>query len=588
MSTTILRTTPLPPPLESRQWLRPIKADGLVAMCESANHALCYKSALSFTHHFANNFAIGIHYLGNLGNVEIRRVTNRTFLANPNTVHGSADHTLTIADSDMEGDLKIARIDIPFTSPFVQHLQIVLRFQAHEYNIDPSDGLYSDLFTHPFSVNPSGSTAGSGLATLSDFMHYVDNPSAGMPQIEPGKPAVPPVQFSSSDFLDCDLRFRLRDASGAIIDPDSGSGWAVTLSHTNGGLRTGEGFKAEDTFPVREVALSVPSRIGATASERPRALEYGPVVGTGGGVVLEIGYRFVRPLIVTVSEIPPVVHSTSTYVSNMFPLNFPTGQPSANESNGVGEVYVYQGHIYLRFRANQTTASNGLVFFPEPPASVWPFTGMDISAAGVSGDADFDLTACASNQWEYQGVCYGNSISGELERIGASDPGFTGVPVPGDNSTQNNWTTAPASNPEWPSMGEMVLRNGGKVWHSAFNNWPDHVVTVPANSPYTPIAVGQLPTGIQRGFVRLPISSVTAWGGSLAKGETKSATCFTIYDSTITTGGKIYHAQEDYGGPAGMLNDFFGLGASAYTIGILENTVDLDAIKAAMDAAGIP
>ena len=586
-----------------------------MAMCETVNHALCYKSALSFTHHFANNFATGIHYLGNLGNVEIRRVTNRTFLANPNTVHGSADHTLTIADSDMEGDLKIARIDIPFISPFVQHLQIVLRFQAHEYNIDPSEGLYSDLFTAPFSVDPSGSTAGSGLATLSDFMHYVDNPSAGMPQIETGKPAVPPVQFSSSDFLDCDLRFRLRDASGTIIDPASGSGWAVTLSHTNGGLRTGEGFKAEDTFPVREVALSVPSRIGATASERPRALEYGSARGTGGGVVLEIGYKFVRPLVATVSEVPPVVQETATFSPPpAFPADFPTSSSepnTASSSAGVAlnGVYLYKDHIYIRFTFGLAWTSdpqyhhmNGVVFFPEPPKSTWPLGGLDLSAAGVDANPNLFYGHQAGNLYHHQRFTYfGNELDdnagGELRWKGPEDrPGYTGTPVPGSGiSNMNHWLTAPSAHSNHATMGDLVLANGGKVWHPHLGNFPSEVVLTSGYDYTVNVAESgtRAPTLSDDAFVRVPVSSVTAWGGVLNQGEFKSMTAFTIYDHWLTEVADIYHAQSgnspNVGGIAGNhLAYIFGITRSEGIVNILESSANLANIKAQFDAMGIP
>jgi len=477
----------------------------------------------------------------------------------------------------------VESLTLPYTSPFCSRLEVVLRFQGHEFNLDPSSTYYSDLFTYPFRMAADEPTFNTEIYSVSALHNYVDNPLGVLPEGGTYETFNP---ITSAIWNDCSIRFRLKDSSGTIIDPASGSGWAVTLSHEGGGLRPGEGMGSTDRFPVREVALSLAGSAGAVPYQSPRALEYGTKARTGEGVTLEIGYEYARPLSVTVSEIPPTVVATSNFVYALFPA-WPTSQPSANEPDGVQEVYYYSGHIYIQFKA-LSTATNGLVFMPEPPTSSWPFSGMGLSSAATSGNSDFDVSACASNQFEYQSECYGASVGGELDRIGASAAGFSGVPVPGDSSTQNNWTTAPASNPEWPNMGEFALRAGGQVWHSTMGTYPDHLVIVSANQPFTIEGSARLPVGTERAFVRFPVSAVTSWDGSLSVGDAKGATAFTIYDSTTSQQGTMYHAQESEGGPAAELKDFFGLGANAYILGILEGLVNLDAVKAEMDSMGIP
>tara|TARA_B100001094_G_scaffold193314_1_gene187213 strand:- start:6349 stop:8151 length:1803 start_codon:yes stop_codon:yes gene_type:complete len=597
-NTPISKTRLTPPQLAVREWRRPLRSEPLTRMVEVVNHLLAYHPCLSFKHFFNSPWGTGD--AAPLDSTGLRPANNTGFWANPNRIH-YWDHAAAGIELDGVNVLMIDQIPIPYTSPYCEALEVIFRYQGHEFNLNPnesrvytsgatSQNLYSWFFGLPHSLpatldspdaNGISLTGGNSVQHISSLRQYVDNDrtNAGLSTDD---------KLTSSLWDECKIALRLKDSSGNIIDPASGSGWAMILKPSTGGLQAG-GMGGGDHFPVRALKCVHRSQSPAAEDKHPRALEYGAKAKTGEGLILEIGYNYVRPHDVTVSEIRPSVLPTGIFVNPpLFPASFPTNQPTQNESTtgGVQEIYLYSGHLYIRFTA-RANATNGIVFFPEPPTSSWPFSGMGLSASAVSGNSDFDTTACASDQFEYQGACYGDAVGGELTRIGGSASGFSGTPSPGNNSTQNTWAIQPSSNTEWDNMGEMVLQNGGQVWHSALGNWPNDIVVVSSNQPYSIEDSGRVPTGTEKAFVRIPISSITAWGGSISTGDAKGATAFAIYDSTTTKQGEIYHAQESQNGPAGMLNDFFGLGASAGTINILENTVNLDAVKAEFDSMGV-
>lgn len=594
MSTTIYQSRIETPTEESREWLRPLMGGNLTRMVEVANHLLAVKSALSLHHiwHYPNFDEVSSR--GAAASTETLRSGSATgFFANPNFINPAEAPAWYSADPD---GLIVDKIEIPFTSPFCSALQLTLRFQAHEHNLDPSSTYYQELFDIPYAISAQLGTNNTVINNISEFIEYLNDAAigyTGVPEGEPPNRKVPSRHTidRAGTIFDCSIRFRLKDKNGNIIDPASGSGWAVTLSHNGQGLRLGEGLvrsSGTDAFPIREINLTIPATSPASHSLAPRALSYGSKSFTGEAVTLEIGYLYARPLSLSVNELPPLMLEASNFSSPpLFPADFPTNQPTSNESDGVAEVYYYYGHLYLRFQV-ATNGSNGLVFFPEPPTSTWPFTGMDLSASGIAGNPDFNLLGCSGTSFEYQSHCYGTTAGGELTKLGGTVAGFTGIPSPGDFSTQNTWTIQPASDTTYPNMGELVLQNGGRVWHSAMGNWPNHVVAVSSGQPYSIVEVGRVPTGVENGFVRVPVSSVTSWGNAVANGDAKTGVFFAIFDSTITTGADVYSAQQGDGGAAGYLKDFSGITQTPGIISILQSSVSLDDIKAAMDAAGIP
>ncbi len=607
MTTTIYQSRIEPPSEESREWLRPLSSGNLTRMTEMVNHLLACNSAMTITHfwhypHFTDANATGAQDEADT----LRPATSTGFFANPNYISLNA---LAPGATIIDGMI-VEQIVLPHTSPYCGSMQLTLRFQAHRFNLDPANSglagtLAAQLLGFPYRIQAQAGTDSNILYGVTELFDYIDNESASAydPDNDSGTSITLDLgdgagtqyfrSIPSSVFTDSEIRFRLKDSAGNILDPSNGSGWAVRLRHDGQGLPQDQGIRRGefgDEFPVCEVSLTIPSVEPSSSSLSPRALSYGSKARTGEGLILEIGYIFARPLSLTVNEVPPLTFQTSNFtVPLLFPENFPTGLPTANQSTsaGIQEVYYYEGHIYIQFRLT-ANASNGVVFFPEPPTSSWPFTGMDLSASGISGNSDFNLNGCSSSQFEYKGNCYGDTASGELTRFGASLAGFTGTPVPGDSSRANDWTTQPASDTAFPNMGEMVLQKGGKVWHSALSNFPQQVVVVSSSQPFTIEGSARLPTGTERGFVRVPASSVSGWSNSLAAGDPKTMAAFTIYNSTLSQAAKIFHAQESDGGAAGYLNDIFGLGANAYTIGILENTVNLDAIKAQFDSMNVP
>ena len=592
MTTTIYQSRIDKPAEESREWLRPLVAANLTRMTEMANHLLAYKSAMTIHHvwhyaHFDETTTTGTSG----GTNTIRSMSSTGFFANPNLINPTEAAPGTVID----GGFIVEQIVLPHTSPFCGSLQLTLRFQAHRYNLDPSGthsaSLYSQMFNHPHRITASTETDQNILYSVGQLMEYVDrtesaNYTHGIEQS---------MFVGSQLWSDAEIRFRLKDKDGNIIDPSGASGWAVRLAHNGQGLPQDQGFSRgiTDEFPVCEVSLTIPSAEPSSSSLAPRALSYGSKANSGEKIILEIGYLYARPLSLTINEVPPMALATSNYVAPLlFPTDFPVNQPTANEgnANGVQAIYVYQGHVYLRVLMRHGTASNGVVFFPEPPTSSWPFSGMDLSTSGISGNSDFDLFGCSSSEFEYQGECYNDHVGGELDRIGPSTSAFSGTAVPGDNSRQNDWTTQPASNTEYENMGEMVLQNGGAVWHSSLNNWPDHAVICSSSTPYTITDSGRAPlNGNENVFLRVPISSITAWGGTLADGDAKCATAFTIFDSITTRQGEIFHAQMASGnGAAAFLEYFSGITGTTWWINTLENSTNLDEIKAEMDSMGVP
>ena len=621
MTTTIYKSRIELPQDESREWLRPLSSGTLTRLTEVANHLLVYNSALSFHHCWgAANFD-EVTVRGQIAGNETLRVGSATgFFANPNLVNPTEAPPWLTADAE---GLIVEQIELPYTSPFCSALQLVFRFQAHEKNLLPTSSFYSSLFRFPYRIPAEAGTDGNVVFSIMDFSDYVGNPSStnytgvvtGNETTGFNYPA--DNRIPGSTFVDCDIRFRLKDKDGTIVDPASGSGWAVTLTHSGSGLAPGQGItRAEttDAFPVREISLSARPRSPTTSSLAPRALSYGAKAKSGEKLTLEIGYRYARPLSLSINEVPPILAETSNFVlPPAFPADFPTtaarpNSPSSSAGVQYAGVSYYRGHVYIAFTFGVAWTNdpsvphqNGIVFFPEPPVSAWPLGGLDLSADGVSNNPDLFFGSQAGNLYHSSEATYfGNRVTmdagGELLWKGAETrPAYTGAPVPATESQTNHWLTAPASNSNFVSMGEMVVANGGKVWHQHMGNFPSQVVlTSGYNFAVNAAESGaRAPTLAETAFVRVPVSSVSAWGGELSQGDAKSMTVFTINDHWLTESAKIYHGQAgnspDLGGIAGnLLAEIRGITQSESIISNLETSGNLDEIKAQFDAMGVP
>ena len=630
MTTTIYKSRIELPRDESREWLRPLSSGTLTRLTEVANHLLVYNSALSLHHCWgAANFD-EVTVRGQIAGNETLRVGSATgFFANPNLVNPTEAPPWLTADAD---GLIVEQIELPYTSPFCSALQLVFRFQAHEKNLLPTSSFYSSLFRFPYRIPAEAGTDGNVVFSIMDFSDYVGNPSStnytgvvtGNETTGFNYPA--DNRIPGSTFVDCDIRFRLKDKDGTIVDPASGSGWAVTLTHSGSGLAPGQGItRAEttDAFPVREISLSARPRSPTTSSLAPRALNYGAKAKSGEKLTLEIGYRYARPLSLSINEVPPILAETSNFetgdTSTTFPADFPTSDRPQQANFDTRIIFAYEGHLYIYFslgRSGEDASSvqNGLVFFPEPPKSVWPLGGVDLS--GPAADANPNLfygtqadNAFANTEATYFGERVDRFLGGELHRYNpGSEPAYSGTPSPGEASKINRWLTSPASNPEFATMGDMVLANGGKVWHSALGNWPsdivlyDHPLTYPhtvnatesgTRQPHPKGGTGHF-SPPERAMVRVSISSITAWGGTLTSGDIKSAATFGIYNDWIQHGESaiaesehhIFHGQAGIGagGFADKLLPFFGLASGSSSLA----NYSLADVKAQFDAMGVP
>jgi hypothetical protein len=134
--------------------------------------------------------------------------------------------------------------------------------------------------------------------------------------------APPFVQLSGTSYTP-HLKIRLENSSGTIIDPSSGSGYAVELTHANGGIPAGSFIVNESNFfETSDGALNYnlghplySARIvrticyldqGTNPDTTPRRLKYGTAAGTSQHLIVRIDTLNALMLNATVFEIPKI------------------------------------------------------------------------------------------------------------------------------------------------------------------------------------------------------------------------------------------------------------------------------------------
>lgn len=120
------------------------------------------------------------------------------------------------------------------------------------------------------------------------------------------------------------LKVRLENSSGTILDPSGGSGYAIELTHANGGIpggsvivserqyfESGDGSQAQSgTHPLysaRVVRTACYLDQGTSPDTTPRRLKYGTAAGTSQHLIVRIDTRNAVLLSATVFEIPKIV-----------------------------------------------------------------------------------------------------------------------------------------------------------------------------------------------------------------------------------------------------------------------------------------
>lgn len=131
----------------------------------------------------------------------------------------------------------------------------------------------------------------------------------------------PPFMQTSGTPYNPYLKLRLEDASNTVIDPSSGSGYAIELTHANGGIPANsaietEGYYYENSDGTRSQSGTHPSYVarvvrtvcysdhGTASNTSPRRLKYGSAAGTSQHLILRIEARKAVLLSATVFEIP--------------------------------------------------------------------------------------------------------------------------------------------------------------------------------------------------------------------------------------------------------------------------------------------
>jgi hypothetical protein len=131
----------------------------------------------------------------------------------------------------------------------------------------------------------------------------------------------PPYMGTTGTSYDPYLKIRLENSSGTILDPSSGSGYAINLTHGNGGIPTSSVIVGESNYyRTDDGAINLPysrpiyaARVVRTAcyldqgnnpSTSPRRMKYGTAAGTSQHLIVVIDTLNVVLLNATVFEIP--------------------------------------------------------------------------------------------------------------------------------------------------------------------------------------------------------------------------------------------------------------------------------------------
>lgn len=134
--------------------------------------------------------------------------------------------------------------------------------------------------------------------------------------------APPDVDTSGTPYTP-HVKIRLENSSGTILDPSSGSGYAVELTHANGGIPAGSFIVNEMSFFENDdgtlnLNFAYPpytARIirticyldqGTNPSTTPRRLKYGTAAGTSQHLIVRIDTQNALMINATVFEIPKI------------------------------------------------------------------------------------------------------------------------------------------------------------------------------------------------------------------------------------------------------------------------------------------
>jgi len=131
----------------------------------------------------------------------------------------------------------------------------------------------------------------------------------------------PPYMGTTGTSYEPYLKIRLENSSGTVLDPSSGSGYAINLTHGNGGIPAGSVivdesnyFRTDDgqihlgsarpLYSARVVRTACYLDQGNNPSTSPRRMKYGTAAGTSQHLIVAIDTLNVVLLNATVFEIP--------------------------------------------------------------------------------------------------------------------------------------------------------------------------------------------------------------------------------------------------------------------------------------------
>lgn len=248
MSVVIPPARILPPSLESRQWLAPVRAEQMSRFAEVAAHLAAVKATNHITHR--------IGYIApNITTV----VPNRP--GDIKTYDPSGTATVLLEGTH--------EIELPHTNPYSSYCEVVLLLQAH-----------------PFTIEQDTSSPNFGKRRIPELKLQLKDSSGVI---------VDPTAAERAAGASYAIKLTTRNGG---LDSDAGR---IGNADSDGPYE----------YPVQRVVCAVQPHdayaAGTLPSAIPRGLRYGTVEGTGGAVVLEISFSAVRVLQVDINECPALI-----------------------------------------------------------------------------------------------------------------------------------------------------------------------------------------------------------------------------------------------------------------------------------------